>query len=192
MAQVSTVAIVPAAGKAERFGDQKLLVDVGGEPLLARTVRSLLDAGVGAVIVVLAQADAERIKSGVSLLADPRVGIAINPDPSRGMFSTIQIGVAAADGDPIVLLPGDMPFVAPGTVSRVVAACLASRAIVVPRYRGRRGHPVAFPASARDAILTAPPSQNLSEILKTSNLPREELDVDDPGIVRDVDRPGDL
>jgi CTP:molybdopterin cytidylyltransferase MocA len=51
---------------------------------------------------------------------------------------------------------------------------------------------VVFPAAARGAILSADPSRNLSEVLRTSGLPREELDVEDAGILRDVDRPRDL
>lgn len=188
---MTAVAIVPAAGKAERFGDQKLLATIKGEPLLGRTLRSLVDGGVNAIVVVLAPVHAERLTSAVPLLGDPRVRIAINPDPSRGMFSSIQAGLAIAEGDPIVVLPGDMPFVKPDTVAAVLAACQGKR-VVVPRNGGRRGHPVAFSSTVRDAILAADPGQNLSEILKTAGLSRLEIDVDDSGILRDVDTPDDL
>jgi molybdenum cofactor cytidylyltransferase len=183
-----SVAIVPAAGKAERFGGGKLAADVGGEPLLNRTLRSLLDAGVEHVVVVLAPGAS---LPTVDLLNDERVVRVVNPDPSRGMFSSIQIGLASADGDPILVLPGDMPFVKATTVGAVIAEAARTGRIVSPRFQGRRGHPVAFPRRLRDAILKADGDSTLNNALKTAGV-GFELDVEDPGIRRDVDLPSDL
>src|SRR5215472_3112069 len=134
---MSIVAIVPAAGRAERFGRQKLLEDVAGEPLLNRTLRSLLDAGVDRVVVVTS-AD-ERLE-GVPLLRDARVRRVVNADPSRGMFSSIQVGVGAAgDADALLILPGDMPFVQPATIRAVIARAPSPQAVVVPRFGDKRG-----------------------------------------------------
>ena len=59
---------------------------------------------------------------GVRALNDARVRLAVNPNPSRGMFSSIQIGLRAApDGIPVAILPGDMPFVAGDAVRRVLS-----------------------------------------------------------------------
>ena len=71
---------------------------------------------------------------------DPRVIVVVNPDPSRGMFSSIQTGVSAAEGDPILVLPGDMPFVRSETVAALVAAARLGE-IVSPRYGSKHGHP---------------------------------------------------
>jgi molybdenum cofactor cytidylyltransferase len=186
---MTAVAIVPAAGKAERFGGGKLVAEIDGEPLLNRTLRPLLDAGVGHVVVVLAPGSS---LPTVELLTDERVIRVVNPDPSRGMFSSIQIGLASSDGEPILVLPGDMPFVQAATVRTVVAEATRTGRVVSPRHEGRRGHPVAFPRRLRDAVLKADPSSTLSNILKADADPRVELDVDDPGIVRDVDVRRDL
>ena len=67
-----SVAIVPAAGKAERFGGGKLIADIDGEPLLNRTLRSLLDGGVDHLVVVLAPG---ATFATVELLNDERVGV---------------------------------------------------------------------------------------------------------------------
>src|SRR3954471_16046360 len=85
-----SVAIVTAAGSAERFGGKKLIAAVDGEPLLERSVRSLLDGGVHQVIVVLAADARDELERDVKVLSDPRVVTLENPDPSRGMFSSIQ------------------------------------------------------------------------------------------------------
>src|ERR1043165_7180029 len=120
-------AIVPAAGRGERFRESglstarvtrpsaataitKMLADIDGQPMLNRTIRCLIDGGVAEVIVVVAP-DMTGAMTSVALLADARVRVVINPDPSRGMFSSIQLGVMATTGDPMLVLPGDMPFV---------------------------------------------------------------------------------
>ena len=182
------VAIVPAAGKAERFGGGKLVADIAGEPLLNRTLRSLLDGGVEHVVVVLPPGAA---MPTVELLNDERVLRVVNPDPSRGMFSSIQIGLASADGDPILVLPGDMPFVQPATVRKVLSEATRTGRVVSPRYQGRRGHPVAFPQRLRDGILKADAASTLNDALKEAGASLE-VDVEDQGIRRDVDLPRDV
>lgn len=186
------VAVVTAAGSAERFGGKKLLTPIDGEPLLDHTIRALLDGGVAEVIVVVgrdARADLER---DVNSMLDPRVRPVENPDPSRGMFSSIQGGVAQAQGDMILVMPGDMPFVSPETVRAVIAAYERGPAIVSPRYRGKRGHPVVLPASLRDEIRAAAPNATLHDVIHAHTDMRVDVDVEDSGINRDVDRMEDL
>lgn len=185
-----SLAIVPAAGRAERFGRQKLLEDLGGELLLNRTIRSLLDAGVDRVAVVVPP---DGGLDAVPLLADPRVETVVNPDPSRGMFSSIQVAFEAVPkGDPVLVLPGDMPFVAPATVAAVLACPSESSRVVVPRYHGQRGHPVSLPRALGSEILMASARSNLSGLLTSLGIEREYLDVTDPGILRDIDVRSDL
>jgi CTP:molybdopterin cytidylyltransferase MocA len=183
-----SVAIVPAAGKAERFGGGKLTADVGGEPLLNRTLRALLDGGVGHIIVVLAP---NASLPTVTLLNDERVVRVVNPDPSRGMFSSIQIGLMSAEGDPILVLPADMPFVQAATVRAVAAEARRTDGIVSPSHQGRHGHPVAFPLRLKNAVLQADPASTLNDALKRAGQ-SVDVNVDDRGVRRDVDRPGDL
>ncbi|HEY7625325.1 MAG TPA: nucleotidyltransferase family protein [Candidatus Limnocylindria bacterium] len=186
------VAIVTAAGSAERFGGKKLLTPIDGEPMLDHTIRALLEGGASEVIVVVgrdARADLER---DVNAMLDPRVRPVENPDPARGMFSSIQEGAAEAQGDAILVMPGDMPFVSPETVGAVIAAYERRPAIISPRYRGKRGHPVALPASLRDEIRSAESTLTLHDVIRRHQDLRLDLDLDDPGVVRDVDRPEDL
>ena len=186
------VAVVTAAGSAVRFGGKKLLAPVNGEPLLDHTIRSLLEGGVAEVIVVVS-ADARReLARDVSAMNDARVRVVENPDPSRGMFSSIQIGVAAATGDALVVLPGDMPFVRPETVRAVIAKYREDPAIVSPRYNGKRGHPVVMPLTLRAEIAATPPTANLHDVIKRHPGEGVHVDVNDRGVVRDVDIRSDL
>jgi CTP:molybdopterin cytidylyltransferase MocA len=183
------VAVVPAAGQSSRFGSMKLLAGVDGDVLLNRTIRSLLDGGCARVIVVISPSAA---LTPATLLRDPRVVTVVNPDPSRGMFSSIQVGLAATNGGAVLVLPADMPFVRPVTVSAVVEAARVQKRVVVPVHDGRRGHPLAIPdAIARDLCADDPRSNLKAALIARAQRPLE-LQVDDRGILRDVDVPADL
>ena len=186
------VAVVTAAGSAERFGGKKLLTLIDGEPLLDHTIRALLEGGAAEVIVVVGRDARAELERDVNAMLDPRVRPVENPDPSRGMFSSIQEGVAQARGDAILVMPGDMPFVSPDTVRAVIATYARTPAIVSPRYRGKRGHPVALPASLRDEIRAADSRATLHDVIHAHTDIRIDVDVEDRGIVRDVDRVEDL
>jgi molybdenum cofactor cytidylyltransferase len=191
MRAMPAIAIVPAAGSGTRFGAPlKLLAPVDGVPMLERTLRALLAADVAAVIVVVAP-DVEL--PGIGSLNDSRVRTVVNRDPARGMFSSIQIGAAAAsDTGPVVIHPADMPFVSSRTVDAVVASCRDTGHIVAASFRGKRGHPVAMPATLLPQIGIAPATATLSAVLDRAPEGRTTLDVDDPGVLRDVDVPADL
>lgn len=186
-----SVAVVPAAGSAERFGGKKLLALVDGEPLLDRTIAALLDGGVGRIIVVTAPGAADLARD-VNAFGDPRVWPVENPDPSRGMFSSLQAGIAEAEGDALVVLPADMPFVRGATVRLLLDAFAKGPGIVSPRFHGKRGHPVILPPALRDEIRAAEATLTLHDILKRHPDERVDVDVDDRGVVRDVDVVGDL
>jgi molybdenum cofactor cytidylyltransferase len=183
------VAVVPAAGASTRFGSWKPVADVGGVPLIERTLASLLAADVHRVVVVIR--DGDRFDA-VPSFADARVSTMVNPDPARGMFSSIQIGLAAADGDVVLVLPADMPFVAAGTVREVSDRAAATGALVVPTHDGRRGHPIAIPGSLCHGLAALDPATTLKDALASLALSRHLLEVADPGVLRDVDLPADL
>jgi molybdenum cofactor cytidylyltransferase len=186
------VAVVPAAGSEARFGGRQLLTPINGAPLLDHTIRALLEGGVSEVIVVIGTDARSELERGVNALNDARVRPVENNDPARGMFSSIQEGLRSASGDALVVLPGDMPYVRPETVRLVLDSFERKRTIVSPRYRGKNGHPVALPLALRDEILATPATANLHDVLRRHRNDRVDLEVDDPGVVRDVDRREDL
>ena len=188
---MGSLGIVTAAGAAERFGSQKLLANVGGSPLLDRTIRSLLDGGVDRVVVVLGP-DSAQLERDVPSLSDRHVARATNRHPERGMFSSIQEALREASGDPLLVLPGDMPYVEPATVAALLAKQKVTEGIVSPRFQGKRGHPVAIPGKYRAEIRDAKENVTLHEILRAHAGERVDMDVYDRGVVRDVDVPSDL
>ena len=173
------VAVVLAAGAGARLGGvAKALLDAGGETFLARIVATARGAGAGARVVVGAPfADAVAAEAA-------RLGAAVvvNPDPARGMASSIACGFAGLDAARALLWPVDHPFVRAATV----AALLADDAdVVVPRHDGRGGHPVAVGRGVFAALAAgAAPAR---DVLRDPRWRRRDLAVDDPGVVRDVD-----
>jgi molybdenum cofactor cytidylyltransferase len=191
------VAIVPAAGRSRRFGSQKLLADLDGEPLLDRTLDALL-TGVPDLFRVVVVGNGRVDLSPVRRLQHPLVRFVINPDPERGMLSSIQAGLIAAESEPksdepaIVVLPGDMPFVRPTTIRTLVAALRSGGDLVVAAHHGRRGHPIGIPATDVHAVRQADPRSSLRDILMSTGARPLLIATDDPGVLRDVDVPGDL
>lgn len=187
-------AIVLAAGQGTRFAaaapqaPPKLLAPVEGVPLLARTLAQLRAGGVVRLVVVIGP-DTD-IAVG-TLAADAGATLAVNSDPSRGMLSSIQAGLAAAAAGTVCLvMPGDVPFVQPATIAAIIAAAAGTGRSVSPRLGGRGGHPVAVSLRLRAVVATAPPTQSLKTLLDEDDPIR--IEVDDPGILRDVDTPHDL
>jgi molybdenum cofactor cytidylyltransferase len=191
---MATIGVVPAAGKGSRFaaeapgGPHKLLALVDGEPMVRRTVASLLAGGADRCVVVVSADGEVAVRAA---LAGLPISVVVNPDPSRGMFSSIQSGIAeTAEGDVCVLLPGDMPYVQPATVAAVIAAAGRTSLAACAGFNGRRGHPIVCSAALRARILLASVESTLS-----AERSRDEflsIDVPDPGVHRDVDRPGDM
>jgi molybdenum cofactor cytidylyltransferase len=192
IAERTICAIVPAAGRAERFGSPKAIVEVEGVPMLERVIGSLRDAEVDHIVVVLG-AHEDLIRENVPSLATCRV--VVNPRPERGMFSSLQEGFNAAPAaDAYLVAVGDMPFVRAETIRMIVTEHARVSGIVSPRYRGKRGHPIVVDGAAREAILVAEatPKYTLHDVVKAQAARQHDLEVDDPGVIRDVDTMTDL
>ncbi|NRF88788.1 NTP transferase domain-containing protein, partial [Burkholderia gladioli] len=98
---------------------------------------------------------------------------------------------ASRDAGGWLVALGDMPWVAPASI-RAVARELASgrNTIAAPHHQGRRGHPVAFAAVHRDALAALDGDTGARALLLAHEV--AEVEVDDPGVLRDVDTRDDL
>jgi molybdenum cofactor cytidylyltransferase len=111
-----------------------------------------------------------------------------------GMGDSIAAGVRATwTADGWLILPGDLPLVRPDSL-RAVAAALAGHSVVLPKYQGLQGHPVGFGADCRDALAMLSGPQGAALIVRAQAMVKRalELELDDPGIVTDVDTVHDL
>ena len=184
-------ALVLAAGAGKRFGGGKLAARVDTKPVLQHVLDALADAGLDDPLVVLPPG------------ADPfaiewrRADRVTNPDPGRGLSSSLQVGWApalAADPPPdaVLIVLGDQPLVRAEVLRDLAAAPLdAARPIVAPRYTKSTAHnPVRVEASAGELVEQAAGDRGLGPLLDAHPELVRWLDVE--GDNPDVDTAADL
>ena len=176
--------LILAAGESRRMGFPKALLPYGEETFLER-LAGLFAARCSPVIVVLG-AEAERVRGGGRLAAT----LVENPDWARGQTTSMQCGLravpAAADGVLFTLV--DHPAVAADTIDALLAPPRAAL-LRVPRYNGRRGHPIWFSRDLIPEFLELEETGAAREVVRGHADRTEFLDVDDPGILADIDDP---
>jgi molybdenum cofactor cytidylyltransferase len=183
--------ILLAAGESSRMGYPKPLLKIGNETYLAHLARAMLAVVARVTIVVGAHAD--RIRSAIP--SDSRLAIVDNPDYRRGQLSSIKAALRSLPPDTTAALIHltDHPTVTTATFSAVVARYRESKSpIVVARYRGRRGHPVLFGRELFAELLEAAEDQGARVVVNADPAWVCYVDVDDPGILLDLDTPEDL
>jgi molybdenum cofactor cytidylyltransferase len=186
------VAILLAAGESARLPPDKLLVDLDGMPMIERTLKSLRSSPrVTDVLVVVPPGGKERY----SWLKAVDVHLVENPDPTKGMISSIRVGLGStwAQQRPFLLMPADVPFVPPAVVTRVVVDLLTRNAkIVLPAYKGLGGHPGAYAASIADDFFRHGDKEGAREVLLRHRAHTLRINLPEPDICFDVDTPDDL
>ncbi|MBC7170274.1 nucleotidyltransferase family protein [Candidatus Bipolaricaulota bacterium] len=178
--------VVLAAGAGRRMGRPKLLLSVGGRPLLAWVVdlveRLPLDER---VIVLGAEAPAIRVALFPSLPSGGEGGragwqVIVNEAWQEGMGSSLRRAAEVVEGGMLVFL-GDMPWV-PELAAREVLARAGDHP-VAPSYGGQRGFPVYLPPSLRPELLRLSGDRGARDLLAGC----EVIPWSDPGVIRDVD-----
>jgi len=143
------------------------------------------------VLVVTSEPLAELVSRHVAT-RDMVVLPAVDSPASQGlgMGYSIAAGVAArSDASGWLVLPADMPMVQPGTL-RAVARELESHAVAYAQYRGRRGHPVGFSAELYSELVMLTGDEGARRLV--ARYPALGVEVDDPGVLLDVDTEDDL
>ncbi len=183
--------ILLAAGESRRMGYPKPLLRIDGETFVAHVARAMLTVVARLIVVVGAHAD--RVRAEVP--PDSRITIADNPQWARGQLSSLKVGIRALGPDCRAALVhlADHPTVRADTFQAVVDAYLKSTPpIVVARHRGRRGHPVVFARGVFPELAAAPDSEGARKVVNADPRRVVYVDVDDPGVVLDLDTPEDL
>jgi len=186
-------ALVLAAGRSSRMGgSNKLLADVHGTPLVARTVDAVLASSARPVVVVTGhQADEVR-----AALAGRPVAFTHNPDFAEGLSTSLRAGLAAlpADVDGALVCLGDMPAVAPGVLDTLIAAYnpTEGRTICVPVAHGRRGNPVLWGRRFFADMARISGDTGARHLIGENAEQVCEIQVDTEGVLNDVDTPDGL
>jgi CTP:molybdopterin cytidylyltransferase MocA len=186
-------AVVLAAGSGTRFGGGKMLAELDGRPILQHVLDALAQADPAETVVVVG-ADVAELESAIAWRGERRV---VNPDPGRGLASSLKLGVqgAAAAQDErgveqILICLGDQPRLRPSVVRALVDA-ETDRPIVAPRYAddGSR-NPVLLRRPAWPLAMRATGDSGLGAFIAAH--PDLVLEIPFAGGNPDVDRPADL
>jgi len=186
--------ILLAAGYSKRFGSNKLLQALpagspqAGTPIALAAARHLLEALPDSIAVVRPRAQ----KLG-KLLRDAGCSTVVCKNAADGMGTSLAAGVRAApDADGWVIALADMPFVRPETIAKIVQAMEQGAAIAAPAIGGERGHPVGFARAFFEELVSLKGDAGAREVLKRNAGRITLCEVDDPGVLRDIDQPSDL
>ncbi len=183
-------AIVLAAGSSRRMGVQKLLLPFGGKTVITHIVDQLLESSVDNVRVVLGN-QAKRISRELS---GRPVSIVINDNYKSGMLSSVRCGLRRLPPQcrAVLVALGDQPSIASKLVNRMLQAFARSeRSILVPLYKGRRGHPILFSITHRGEVLTHYEDVGLRGLLHAHPDDVHELSVSISSVLSDMDYPED-
>ena len=181
-----TGALVMAAGLSERFGSNKLLHPLpNGNPLLFETLSQLKTTKIPIHVIT----HSRQIELCQRLNIEPLTFSVTAPEKTGLGFSIAQgIEDTAHWGGWIICL-ADMPFVQASTY-RSIRSELINHSLVKPYYQGQGGNPVGFGAQYRNQLLDLSGDTGARKIIQQQQCHR--LDIDDPGILRDIDRPTDI
>jgi len=184
--------IVLAAGRGTRFQgiQHKLTQLVGTSSVLATTLVNALAAELP-VLVVTTEPFAELASHHVAtrdIVLLPAAGSAASQ--GLGMGYSIAAGVAArSDASGWLILPADMPLVQPSTL-RSVARVLDHHPVAYAQHQGKRGHPVGFSAELYSELVRLTGDEGARRLV--ARYPCKEIEVDDPGVLLDIDTVDDL
>ena len=183
-------AIILAAGSSRRMGSQKLLMPFGEKTIIETVVDQVLNSQVNEVVVVLG-ADHEKVRQ---ILGDRPVKFCHNEDHEKGMFSSIICGLRSVptDAEAALIYLGDQPGIPPAVTNAVIDAYNEELyGIVIPVHMHRRGHPLLVDLKYRRQIENLDLEQGLRAL--RHHFPQDvlEVEVDEPGILVDIDTPED-
>jgi molybdenum cofactor cytidylyltransferase len=157
--------------------------------MVRATAEAILKSSARPVLVVTGHEIAE-VRAA---LADLPLTFYHAPDFAEGMAASLRTGIRAVpvSCSAALICLGDMPFVRPDTLD-ALAIFHTDQAAVFPTYQGKRGNPVLLARSLFDGIMKLSGDVGARSLLRAIPDRVTELPVDDPGILRDVDRPDAL
>ena len=178
-----TAGLILAAGESRRMGSPKALLRYRQTTFLDALCRLMAERCSPVIVVLGASADEIRARS-----AGPAT-FAVNADYLSGMTTSMQCGLRAVppDAGGVLFTLVDHPAVTPETVALLLSSPFPL--LRVPRYQGRRGHPIWFSRELIPEFLALPSDGAARDVVRRHRDRTEFLDLDDPGIVADIDDP---
>lgn len=184
--EAPVAAIVLAAGGSERMGQPKQLLPINGQPMVRRVVDAVCGAGLDQVVVVTG-AYAGKVARALDGLP---VEIVANEAWPEGMSASLRRGLGALRPEiqASIIALADQPALTSDVLSALVACYRATGApIVAPVCQGRRGNPVLFGRRLFADLLAVEGDQGGRALLTRYAAEVEQVEVDGPSVLFDVD-----
>jgi molybdenum cofactor cytidylyltransferase len=185
-------ALILAGGESRRMGSPKALVPYHGLTFVEHLLAATQHARIGITRVVLG-ARAEEIRAKIPVKESQ---VVINEEWERGPLSSIHAGLRSLEGQDVeaaLICPVDHPLVTLHLVGAIIAAFdRTGKAIVVPSYRGKRGHPVLFAKSLFAELMSAPIEVGARAVVRAHPQEIEEVPTEEEGVVLNLNDPGAL
>jgi len=187
-AHAKIAGIILSGGVSRRMGTPKALLRFQNETFLDRLI-GVFSAVCDPIIVVVGL-HADKIKSGIERASG--VLFAVNPDPERGMLSSLQCGLALVPNDApaAMFLPVDHPHIQLSTLETLAIRFRQDGAsVIVPTCGGQHGHPVCIARSLVTELLALPSDAKASDVIHRHVGQTYYVAVSDPAVVTDIDDP---
>jgi molybdenum cofactor cytidylyltransferase len=183
--ETHSAAIILAAGASSRMGRPKPLLELDGETFLDRVIDRF--SGICRPVIVVLGYGADQVRAGI--VRGAQAIILVNPAPERGMLSSLQCGLRHVPdtAEAVLFTPVDLPCITRDTIERLAAAEPAP--VAIPTFQGRKGHPVRVSQKIAAELLALPLDARATDVIHRHRA--HVIEVDDPGILHDVDTPDD-
>jgi len=183
--------IILSAGASGRMGTPKALLKIGGKTFLQQIIATLQHEKIDTKIAVLG-AHAEHIKTSIE---DIDVTIVINQQWQQGQLSSLVKGLEVLNYDTtdgVLVWPVDHPLVSKKVIGEMIDKFTKQKGfIIIPMYKGRRGHPVIFPKILFNELTNAPLGEGARAVVRQHHDKVYELETDDESVLVNIDTPDD-
>ncbi len=191
----STLGVILAAGRSERFGTPKQLLKLNNTPMIEQVLDNALKSRLKRIVLVLGC----QYQSILNLLGKkahhPRLKIVINHSFIEGLSSSLQCGLNAIrrQSEAVMFLLADQPLADAGLINLLLEKFQASdKGICVPVYQGKRGNPTIFSRRYYDKLMMIKGDQGGRHLIKAHSQDVLEVRVDVPFYFWDIDTRGDV
>jgi molybdenum cofactor cytidylyltransferase len=168
------------------MGFPKMLLEFNGMTMIENVIEHVAGSDTDGILVVLGAGSEDLIK----LVGKYDVRYCYNENYRDGMLSSVQCGFRnlPSDIEAVLVFQGDQPFIVPSVINSVINEFRSSgRGLVIPAFRGKRGHPLLLDSKYRAQIAMLDPAEGLRSIIYINSADVLEVETNEPGILRDFD-----
>lgn len=169
--------IILAAGKASRMGSNKLLLKIDGTTILEKVIKNVKASKLEEFVIITGKYDIGTEATKI-----------YNPEYEKGMSTSIKQGLKDFNGDAVMILLGDMPFVSTDIINKLYDNFEKSdRNIVIPVFEEKRGNPVIIGKKYFKDLLTNTGDKGAREIIKNNFEDALWVEIESNAILLDID-----